>query len=331
MPALTEPTSGRRGVCLHETSTTTCGTLGLLVRDRRSLTLAVTLVAACGRLGFDPGAATDAATDATPADTVTRCTLFGPFSTPVLVAELNTPEQDWAPSISPDGLTIYFSQRDPINKEELFRGTRASPTQPWTIAPLTELSTADNFEDDPTVSSDGREIFYGKGTMYRATRASAALPFSPPLSTFSAPAGFESVNGFELSSDDLTLYFTMREIAGRSSMFVMKRSAPLDSFGSFVPLLDPDPIGDAGWPTISADELELFFTSDHNGQRDIWTSRRMDAASPFPQATLVTELSSSSSDWDPELSLDGTTLWLASDRGGGGTDQNIYVATRTCL
>jgi hypothetical protein len=57
----------------------------------------------------------------------------------------------------------------------------------------------------------------------------------------------------------------------------------------------------------------------------------MDAASPFPQATLVTELSSSSSDWDPELSLDGTTLWLASDRGGGGTDQNIYVATRTCL
>lgn len=86
---------------------------------------------------------------------------------------------------------------------------------------------------------------------------------------------------------------------------------------------DTDDVQD---PSLTFEGLELYFTSPTNGQNDIWVSRRTVATDPWGPSTLVSELSSPQNDQDPEVSVDGLFMYLASDRGGGG--MRIYLSQR---
>jgi hypothetical protein len=79
-------------------------------------------------------------------------------------------------------------------------------------------------------------------------------------------------------------------------------------------------------PTFTGDLLELYFMSTRAGTKDIWTSRRGAADDPWGTPTAVAELSSSSDDWCPGISLDGLTIWFATDRAAGRGQ--IWQATR---
>jgi Tol biopolymer transport system component len=86
---------------------------------------------------------------------------------------------------------------------------------------------------------------------------------------------------------------------------------------------DTDDVQD---PSLTFEELELYFTSPTGGQNDIWVSRRTLATDPWGPSTLVAELSSPQNDQDPEVSVDGLVMFLASDRGGGG--MRLYASQR---
>jgi len=277
----------------------------------------VILLAGCGRIGFDtgePGAA-DAA-----------CT-FGPFAPPVRVDELATPSREWAPSISRDGLEMIFSREVPASGQDLFAVTRSTLAAPWTgLTPLADLNT-DQGEDDPTLSSDGLELIFGDGALLRSERVSTG--FTTPQLIFSS-ADFVLLEGPELTADALTLYYNAARSGEPSRLYVATRVARDQPFTGFELLSpDPDPTGDAGWPTISSDGLELIFSSAHDGERDLWRSLRATVDDPFPAATRIDELAAPGEDYDPELSFDGSTLWFASVRAAG--DHDIWVATRACL
>ncbi len=79
-------------------------------------------------------------------------------------------------------------------------------------------------------------------------------------------------------------------------------------------------------PTFTGDLLELYFMSTRAGTKDIWTSRRASADDPWGTPTAVAELSSSSDDWCPGISLDGLTIWFATDRAAGRGQ--LWQATR---
>ena len=79
-----------------------------------------------------------------------------------------------------------------------------------------------------------------------------------------------------------------------------------------VALSDVDSIDED--PTFTADLLELYFMSNRNGTKDIWTSTRASATDPWGSPHLVTELSSSGIDYSPGISLDGLDIWFATDR-----------------
>ncbi|HEY4395451.1 MAG TPA: hypothetical protein VGP64_15375 [Polyangia bacterium] len=79
-------------------------------------------------------------------------------------------------------------------------------------------------------------------------------------------------------------------------------------------------------PTFTGDLLELYFMSTRAGTKDIWTSRRASADDPWGTPTMVAELSSSNDDWCPGVSLDGLTLWFATDRAKGFAQ--LWQATR---
>jgi len=85
-------------------------------------------------------------------------------------------------------------------------------------------------------------------------------------------------------------------------------------------------------PTLTADELELYFSSNPNTDYDIWLVKRTGTAS-WGTPARVDELSSTSLDETPEVSADGLTIYLASERPGGKfAGEHLWVshrATRT--
>lgn len=79
-------------------------------------------------------------------------------------------------------------------------------------------------------------------------------------------------------------------------------------------------------PSMTHEELDLYFTSPTQGLNDIWVARRTLTSDPWGSGALVAELSSPQNDQDPEVSVDGLNMFFASDRGGDG--MRLYVARR---
>jgi Tol biopolymer transport system component len=67
-------------------------------------------------------------------------------------------------------------------------------------------------------------------------------------------------------------------------------------------------------PSLSQDELEIYFASLKNGTYDIWMSTRVAIGAPWVPGVLVPELSTASADYEPNLSYDGLTMYLSSNR-----------------
>jgi WD40-like Beta Propeller Repeat len=84
-------------------------------------------------------------------------------------------------------------------------------------------------------------------------------------------------------------------------------------------------------PTLTADQLELYFLSTRDGGPgggDVWRSTRSSAGALWDSPSLVAEVSSESHEKSPAVSGDGLTLWLASDRAGGQGGLDVWVSTR---
>lgn len=91
-----------------------------------------------------------------------------------------------------------------------------------------------------------------------------------------------------------------------------------------------DPSSNQDDPSLTGDLLEIYFKSDRDGDGDpdIWMARRSDPAGPWDPPSEVAALSSTSYEGTPEVSLDGLTIYLASDRPGGQGGVDIWRSTR---
>jgi WD40-like Beta Propeller Repeat len=125
-------------------------------------------------------------------------------------------------------------------------------------------------------------------------------------------------------------------IVGRSSadLGAASDAAALQPLGSFSPpriiaeLSDPDT--EETEPTLTEDELEIYFASTRNpGRRQIFVATRTSSSDRWTVPTLVDAfVSDTGITYSPEISRDGLTLWFVSDRPGGRGDVDIYVSTR---
>ncbi|MFV2070386.1 MAG: hypothetical protein ACC645_25760 [Pirellulales bacterium] len=92
----------------------------------------------------------------------TRPTPSDPFGSPInLGPEVNTPEDDMAPSISADGLTLLYSSRRPGGKgdRDLYQLTR--PTVDAPFGDLVNLSINTPFiENAAETSLDGSTLYF---------------------------------------------------------------------------------------------------------------------------------------------------------------------------
>jgi len=81
-------------------------------------------------------------------------------------------------------------------------------------------------------------------------------------------------------------------------------------------------------PSFTGDLLELYFTSSRAGTFDIWRSRRATPDDRWGAPARVAELSSPTSEETPSISLDGLTIWFASDRPASHKGKNLWVSSR---
>jgi len=81
-------------------------------------------------------------------------------------------------------------------------------------------------------------------------------------------------------------------------------------------------------PTLTADELEMYFSSNPNTDWDIWLVQRASIDSAWEPPAKVDELSSDYLDETPEVSADGLTMYLASERPGGTDGEHLWVSHR---
>jgi hypothetical protein len=89
-------------------------------------------------------------------------------------------------------------------------------------------------------------------------------------------------------------------------------------------------VGRTDNPTLTADLLEIYFTSDRAGANgDIWFAKRSDPHAAFGAPSPVTEVNSDSFETSAAISADGLTLWFGSDRGGGVGTTDIWMSNRT--
>lgn len=199
------------------------------------------------------------------------------------------------PSLSPDELTIYFHGNSGVLNDggtgnDIFMATRGSKSDPFGAPVRLPIST--NYTDtSPSVSNDGTALYY------------------------------------DVSAADGGLL---------SAIWVAQRGSTADVFGSQHLLASPPASPQAGivfsdgQPFISADSIELWFTSRRDagtGALNIYSAQQ--SGGVFGAATEQDVLNSNVSDYDPSLSADRLTVYFSSGRpGGGGGADDIWRSHR---
>jgi Tol biopolymer transport system component len=76
---------------------------------------------------------------------------------------VNTPENEWCPGISPDGLTLIVNSTRPggLGGEDLWITTRATRSSPWArLVHLDESGNTPGEDAKPEFSADGSTLLF---------------------------------------------------------------------------------------------------------------------------------------------------------------------------
>ena len=259
------------------------------------------------------------------------------------LSNVNTPDLEWQPDISSDGLALYFrSDRDGgFGRGDLYQTTRPTTSDPFgTVMNLGSGINTEFMEATPSISSDGHTIYFhsdrdgGEGgrDLYQATRSSLADPFDNVVNLRSINTGGIDAHP-SISADGLTIYFQSDRPGGEggTDLYHATRATLDEPFGS-VTNLGPsiNTSADEGQVHIAADSFTLLFNSTRDGgygSSDLYKATRSDTASAFGTAVnLGPMINTTSGEWGASLSHDGDTLFFHSDRAGGTGLYDLYQA-----
>jgi predicted secreted protein len=223
----------------------------------------------------------------------TRETPDDNWGTPLnLGSTVNSSADDWAPSISPDGLELFFTSKRPGGPggfSDIWLTTRATQEDDWgRPEPLGPNVNTSDFDGHPSISSDGLLLFFctwttgttrpgfGSSDIWITSRPSLSGPWAEPMNL----GAIVNSSAFEGEQD------------------------------------------------ISADGLCLVFSGDRpggSGGADIWVTRRATINDPWDNpVNLGPKVNSSGTDAMADISDDGSVLFFASDRSGGYSVFDIW-------
>ena len=258
---------------------------------------------------------------------------------------VNSSSGEGAPSISADGLELYFGSLRG-GGADIWVTTRESIDDDWG-EPVNLGLTVNNsaaWDSESSISSDSLELYFasnrsgGSGgfDLWVTRRATTNDPWGQPVNL--GPNINTSVDDADvcISADGLSLYFESYRNGGhgRNDLWVTRRATTSDPWGEPVDL-GPTVNSSAsdGAPSISADGRMLFF-SDHPSRRpggyggtDIWLAMRASISDPWGEpVNMGPTVNSSSNDQGPNISTGGSILYFFSRRSGGYGDFDLWQA-----
>ncbi len=268
------------------------------------------------------------------------------FGTPMnLGAPVNSSGGEGSPSISFDGLSLYFTSLRSGGQgvADIWVTTRATISDLWgepmNLGPAVNSSAWDG---EQSISSDGLSLYFGSqrpgghgmADIWVTTRATISDPWGEAVNLgpmINTPADDVDVC---ISADGLSLYIDSFREGGQGSTdtWVTTREKISDpwpepvNLGSIINTEASD-----GAPGISSDGRVLFFSDFFAnrpgglGEADIWLTTRVSINDTWTEPmNLGPTVNSSSVDAHPNISADGSTLYFASRRPGGSGLSDLW-------
>ena len=247
------------------------------------------------------------------------------FGVPQILPEFDDDNDiEFDPQLSADGNEIWLAFDTPISSTErrnlMYRSLRGSDGRFGEPVLVDLVNMNGNHTGEPALTADGLRLMFrvdnSPNQLYEAIRSS---PDQFPFDNVVAPLGLPSVmsggvRSFDLTWDGLRLYYTNSD----GELYMLTRAARDKPFGNRSELL----ANDVEYPTISGDELELFFRhwDDPMKPDDLRLFRRERAQRdvPFgPEQEILSEAA------DPDIAPSSSELIIAYD----GT---LAIMKRTC-
>ncbi len=263
---------------------------------------------------------------------------------------INSTGSEFSPSITADGLELYFAARRPggPGSWDIWVATRQTIQDEWKSAvnPGPVINSA-NVDVEPCISPDGLEIYFssnrsgshGGRDLYMATRKTREDPWDTPVNLGPTVNSAHDDTNPQISSDGLSLFFSDSDWPnksvrsgghGQADIWVTTRDSRQAEWGEPVnlgPLVNSSQHDNS--PSLSADALSLFFCRGSFYHADIWLSRRKTTNDPWEEPIKL-GLQSRDNLWagQPDISHDGSTIYWASDRPGGFSEySDIWQAS----
>jgi Tol biopolymer transport system component len=222
----------------------------------------------------------------------TRATTDINWGTPVnLGPTVNSSSTDSGPSISADGLSLFFHSWRPGGHGggDLYVTTRVTTKHPWRTPMNLGPPVSSSYDEIlPSISSDGLQLYFSEWEVLR-------------------PGGY-----------------------GGSDIWVTTRETISSPWGTPVnlgPTVNSSSHDDG--PFITADGLMLFFSPYNRpggfGGVDLWVTTRPTTEDDWvTPVNLGPEINSSYHEEFPSISADGSTLYFDSDLPGGVGDYDLW-------
>jgi hypothetical protein len=246
---------------------------------------------------------------------------------------VNSSAEDGGPSISADGLSLYFYDfLKGMGNGTLNIATRETIEAPWEHA--ISFDPPYNYGAAPCISVDELSIYMdasgdGGSDIFVAKRSAVSDSWSEPANLGAGVNSSFLDMGASITADGLSLFFGSNRSGGSGDwdIYVTTRETVSDPWSTAVNL-GPTVNCSAydGHPCISSDGLTLFITSARSGgygDWDIWMTRRTrrngDWETPL---NLGPNVNTTAGEGEPSLSADGRTLyfsdWMNPRPGGVG-------------
>jgi len=263
-----------------------------------------------------------------------------------LGAIVNGPSSDGSPSISADGLELFFDsdRSGGPGQFDLWVTVRATTEDHW--GPPVSLGSAINsptFDGQPNLSADGLSLFFasdrpggdGGFDLWITTRVTKNDTWAKPVNLGPIVNSASDEWSPSITGDGLSLFFCSTRPGGFGvwDIWMTTRASVSDPWGQPVNLGSPvnSPTGEA-YAGTSANGLSLFlseykqpFRAGGFGGGDIWLTRRSNNSDPWGRpVNLGPTVNTGAWDVSVDISADGLTLYFCSDRAGGSGALDLY-------
>lgn len=264
------------------------------------------------------------------------CDLSKPFADVRQLSGINSSTDEAHGTFSGDELTIYyFRNRMTGNADfDIYTATRANRDEPFgPSAALPALNTGAD-ERGGSLSADGLTLFFYSSRLngyevYVSVRPNREAPFPEPVAISSIGTADHEQNPF-ITADGKYFYFTRTPLNTGISEIYRATTSPT-GITNAMGIPEIKSFGGATRPVLSADNLTIYFTSDHVGglgSLDIWSATRASSNAAFEGFTNVASLNEGSLDFPDWISHDGCRIYFTSARTSGTGGWDLWQATR---